>query len=544
MIFGNNNSKNEKEAGGKDYSLMSAIFEEMPFSVKLFDNKGRLIMVNNNGRKKHFLENKTDEEIKKWDYMECIEKEYRPLVREKMNDALKGIPGSFEMKHIQGTSRGTWCASTLVPVKDSKGETNYVLFLSRDITEEKAKENEHKNNLEEITKAQTALLNILEDIKESEKNLREEKDRSEAIISSMGESLLVIDKNYKIILINKAAVKSIGLAEKDIVGNDIRKIILILKNDRAISDEERLLEKVLSGQGALIADLKDNFYYKVSSGKKFPVSFISTPLLGDEGVIGAVLVFRDITDQKALDESKSSFISIASHQLRTPLTSLRWASEMLIGGDAGPLGDEQKHFVEKIYEATDRMIELVNLLLQIARVEAGRVKVEPAPVNLKDFTDDVVSSLKVNLDSKFQNVKISVEPEKFPLIPIDKEIIWQVAQNLISNASRYSPEKSLILISIVEKNGYVEYSVKDNGIGIPVDQKDRIFEKFFRAQNALRTVPEGSGLGLSLVKYLVEDWGGKIWFESDEGKGATFFFTIPVEGMKAKEGDVKLSVLE
>ncbi len=540
MFFGKNNPK--KEPDGNDYSLMSAIFKEFPFSVKLFDNKGNLILMNNAGRKEHFLENKTDEEIKKWDYMSCIEKEYRPLVQEKMAEALRGIPGSFEIKHVPGTSSGTWCASTLATVKDSNGKTNYVLFLSRDITGEKTKEEDRKRDLEEVTKAQTALLNILEDIKESEKNLREERDRSGAIISSMGESLLVIDKDYKIILINKAAAKSIDLPEENIVGSDIRKIISILKGDDPILTEDRPLEKVLNGRGTLTGDLKDNFYYKVPSGKKFPVDFISTPLIGDKGIIGAVLIFRDITDQKALDESKSNFISIASHQLRTPLTSLRWASEMLMGGDAGPLKSEQKHFVEKIYEATDRMIELVNLLLQIARVEAGRVKIEPTPVNLEDFTNEVVASLKVNLDEKFQEVKINIDPIPFPLIPLDKEIVWQVVQNLISNAIRYSPEKSSISISIAEKNGYVEYSVKNSGIGIPADQKDRIFEKFFRAQNALRAVPEGSGLGLSLVKYLVNDWGGKIWFESEEGKGATFFFTIPVEGMKPREGEVKLAV--
>jgi signal transduction histidine kinase len=319
-------------------------------------------------------------------------------------------------------------------------------------------------------------------------------------------------------------------------------LLALYKSDAIISDKDRPLEKVLKDGQALSFGMEDNFYYKISSGKKFPIMLICTPLFRDSGIIGAVLVFRDITSEKALDESKSSFISIASHQLRTPLTSMRWFSEMLIGGDAGPLQEEQKHFVERIYQATDRMIDLVNLLLQIARVEAGRIKVEPISLSLKDLTQSVAATLKTNLDLKSQTVNIVTDPDPFPLLPLDQDIVWQVIQNLLSNASRYSQENKTILVSIIKKDDVIEYSVKDQGIGIPMDQRARLFEKFFRAENALKMVPEGSGLGLSLVKSLVEGWGGRIWFESEEEKGTTFFFTIPAAGMSFKEGEVKLAI--
>ncbi len=121
-------------------------------------------------------------------------------------------------------------------------------------------------------------------------------------------------------------------------------------------------------------------------------------------------------------------------------------------------------------------------------------------------------------------------------------MIWQVFQNLLSNASRYAPEKSTITVSIEKKDEMAEIAVIDKGIGIPKDSQSKIFEKFFRADNALKLVPEGSGLGLSLVRSLFEGWGGKIWFESKEGVGTTFYFTVPFSGMKAKEGEVTLAV--
>jgi len=526
----------------KNEQMFHTLIDETPLCIKWFDNAGKLLSVNKGGREEHFLTDKTDEEVRNWDYMGCIDEGYRPLVADKMSAALRGETNSFEIKHVPETSKGIWCLSTLTPVKDNLGKVAYVLFLSRDITDEKIIDEERKKNLEKSEETKAALFNILDDVKESEKTVKDERDRSSAIISSIGENLLVINKDYKIVLMNAVAEKTIGLASDKVIGQDIRKIIGVFKGDKLIAEEDRPLEKVIKKGIALNINLEDNFYYQISNGAKFPVMLISTPLVRDGDISGAVLVFRDITKEKTLDESKSSFISIASHQLRTPLTSMRWFSEMLIGGDAGPLSEEQKHFVERIYEATDRMIDLVNLLLQIARVEAGRIKVESIRLSIKDITESVVESLKSNLDEKFQNVEIITNPDPFPLIFLDQDIIWQVIQNLISNASRYSQENKTIQISIIKKGDVIEYSVRDQGIGIPIDQRVRLFEKFFRAENALKMVPEGSGLGLSLVKSLVEGWGGKIWFESEEGKGATFFFTIPASGMASKEGEVKLAV--
>lgn len=393
----------------------------------------------------------------------------------------------------------------------------------------------------ELGKAESAMVNLIEDARLLEASLKEERDRAKAIITSMGEGLIVVDKENRTLLINPMAEKFLGVSLDKIRNQDIREAVPFYYGDLKVDIKDHPITKTIKTGEATIIRLEDNLYFQTAAGRKFAVIMVVAPLLGN-GVTGAVIMFRDASEEKQLDEAKTGFISVASHQLRTPLTSMRWFSEMLMSGDAGKITDKQKHFVERIYQGIDRMIALINLLLQIARVEAGRLKIKPVPVDLKNITRGVLVTLKTNLDEKSQKVVIKSEPKEFPSILMDQEVVWQVIQNLLSNASRYSPEKSTITVSIIKKNDVAEYSVKDEGIGIPKEYQDRIFEKFFRAENALKMVPTGSGLGLSLVKSLVDGWGGKIWFESKEDKGTTFYFTIPLSGMKPRKGEVGITV--
>ena len=261
---------------------------------------------------------------------------------------------------------------------------------------------------------------------------------------------------------------------------------------------------------------------------------MSVAPFGGIDIIGLVIIFRDVSEEQKLEETKNSFISVISHQLRTPLTSVRWFIEMLLGGDAGPLTPEQRDFAGEAYAGAGRMVSLIDLLLQITRVEAGRLKMEPVPLNIDVVTREIITGLASQLAAKHQRVEVHAAPS-LPTLNLNKDALWQVILNLLANASRYSPAGGSIVISIVSKNKLVEYAVKDNGIGIPENQKNRIFEKFFRASNAVKTVSEGSGLGLFLVKSLVESWNGRIRFESEEGKGTTFYFTIPLAEERPKK---------
>ncbi|TSC74697.1 MAG: two-component system, OmpR family, phosphate regulon sensor histidine kinase PhoR [Parcubacteria group bacterium Gr01-1014_33] len=379
-------------------------------------------------------------------------------------------------------------------------------------------------------------------VQERTREVEEKENRLEVIISSIGEGLIVVDRNLVVTLLNPATSRILSMIPSELIGKNIVNALQMFKDDRQVSQDAHPIFQAISRRKTVIAELAENYTYQTAGHTKFPVSMIITPLFVRGQTTGAVLVFRDVTETKKLEEARSNFISVASHQLRTPLTSMRWFVEMLLAGDAGAINDDQKHFVMRVYEGTDRMINLVNLLLQIARVEAGRVKVDPTLLDLKKLAEEVYVSLKTVIDQKFQKVTIAANPEPFPAIPADKDIVWQVFQNLISNANRYSPDNSVIAVSIEKDKDMAEIAVKDSGIGIPENQQSRIFEKFFRAENALKMVPEGSGLGLTLIKSLVEGWGGKIWFESGQGKGTVFYFTIPLAGMASKEGEVKLTV--
>lgn len=393
---------------------------------------------------------------------------------------------------------------------------------------------------DEIGKLTRDFDNMRQSLKISVENLGQERDRVKAIISSMGEGLFVVDKENKIVILNSMAEKMLEISMEKALGQNTSDVFEIFKGDQKLLPEERPLAKTIESGQPFVADLNDNYYFQTISGKKFPVTLATTLLLGS-GATGAIVVFKDITEEKKLDQTKQSFISIASHQLRTPLTAIRWFSEMLNSGDAGELNKDQKDFVDQIYKGVLRLTDLVSVLLSLARVEGGRVKVEPILLNIVNFSKGIIQEVTPLLKEKNLTIELVESKKSFPEIFLDPSLLRQVILNLLSNSIRYTNEKGKIEIILEIKEDHFVYIVKDNGIGVPVSQKDKIFEKFFRAENALAKVPEGTGLGLNFVKTIIEMWQGKIWFESEEGKGSTFYFTIPFAGMKAKTGEKSLA---
>ena len=392
--------------------------------------------------------------------------------------------------------------------------------------------------LKYLLQTESAMLNILEDTKEVEQNLGRERDRIKTIVSSMGEGLIVVDKNYQTVLTNKMAEKILEMPENELIGKDIRKITSLLKGDQKVAQNDLPLEKMFKTGKIISVGIDDDFYYFLPSGKKFPVAIIDAPLKNGDEIVGGIIVFRDITVEKSLDKMKSGFVSIASHQLRTPLTSIRWFTEMLLSEDAGKLKKNQKEFIDQIYDSTLKLIELINTLLVLSRVEAGKIEIKPVKIDLIKFSKDIVKELNYLIKEKQLKIEIKAS-KKIISVKLDSMILRQAIANLINNSIRYTDKKGKISIFIEQKGGEIIYSVADNGIGVPKNQQDKIFDKFFRADNARLKEPSGSGIGLTLVKYLVELWKGKIWFESPafvektsagkkEGRGTTFYFTIPV----------------
>lgn len=248
----------------------------------------------------------------------------------------------------------------------------------------------------------------------------------------------------------------------------------------------------------------------------------------------------DITHEKEVDRMKTEFISLASHQLRTPLSAMKWFGEMLVKGDAGALNPEQKAYAENILASNKRMIELVNDLLNISRIESGRIIIDPELVRLQDVIDEVINETKIKTNARKQHVVLNIQSD-LPEVSLDKKLIREVYANLITNASKYTPDEGEIRISVSIKGDDLVSIVGDTGYGIEEKDKEKIFSKFFRGQKTSKLDTDGNGLGLYLVKAIVDSSGGKIWFESHEGTGTTFTFTVPIKGMTKKDGEVSLA---
>jgi len=245
--------------------------------------------------------------------------------------------------------------------------------------------------------------------------------------------------------------------------------------------------------------------------------------------LGTLIILHDITREKTIERMKTEFVSLAAHQLRTPLSAIKWTLRMLLDGDLGKITEEQKDFIEKTYKSNERMITLINDLLDVTRIEEGRYLYKPVLADVEPIVQFVTNSYQEEIKKKKIRFEFKKPEEGLPKIKLDVEKIRLAIDNLIENAIRYTPAYGKVMVSLEHKKGGIEFSVKDTGVGIPKDQQGRIFTKFFRAANVMRMATEGTGLGLFITKNIIEAHGGKIWFESEEGKGTTFYFAIPVK---------------
>jgi len=248
-----------------------------------------------------------------------------------------------------------------------------------------------------------------------------------------------------------------------------------------------------------------------------------------------LLIRRDLELSRAneklqkLDETKSNFISIVAHQLRTPLSGVKWTLSMLLSGDMGPLNNDQKTFLMKSYESNARMITLVNDMLIADGIQSGKVHYGFKHIDIVDLMDNVLFEVSPQALKRHISINYKNKFKNLPQAYVDPETMRAVLQNLLENAIKYTIEGGKIEIDVKVENDQLLVSITDNGIGIPKDQVKEIFTKFFRARNAVKQETDGSGLGLYIAKTIVEKNGGKIWFDSVVGEGSTFYFTVPLQ---------------
>lgn len=360
-----------------------------------------------------------------------------------------------------------------------------------------------------------------------EKALRKSEETLRSIISSMDDLVLTLDKNG--IFLNyyqRENTENLYAPPEVFVGKVYRKILP--------PDASKLLRDSLKALVATGKSQQIDYLMAINGEERWFSATISMRRNSDGKFDGATIVSRDITERKKIERAKTEFVSMASHQLRTPPTAIMWYTDMLLKEDIGKINKQQRLYLEEINHNNQRMISLVRALLNISRIELGSFEVKTRAMNPIRIINDVLDALEPQITNKKLKVTKSYD-KKPPNIHIDPKLLNIVLQNLISDAIQFTPDKGRIKLAIKKQKSDVLIEVSDTGCGIPKKQQPKIFTKFFRADNAVKRYPDGSGLGLYIAKSLTEAMGGKISFKSELGKGTTFFLAFPVKKLRKKQ---------
>ena len=346
---------------------------------------------------------------------------------------------------------------------------------------------------------------------------------SEAIFKSIGDGAIATDEYGHITKINPAALDILGIKLENALDQWFPKIITAVRaDDTPVPLIERPIFKMfLTGK-----PVSEKLLYRSKRGKIIPIYSTVSPIIFNDKPVGAIEVFRDITLENEVDRMKSEFISIASHQLRTPLSTIKTYAHMLSEGYMGDVGKDQAQALKIITNATNNMNELIATLLNIARIESGSIKVSRKPHDGRQLAQEVVHDLTLAAKNKAITI-IFKAPKQPALLKTDSLIVKEVLANLISNAIKYTPRRGRVTVTVQNQGQWVQFMVEDTGVGIPEQSQDKIFSKFFRAHNVVQKETTGTGLGLYVVRGLVIILHGKIWFKSEEYSGSTFYVALP-----------------
>lgn len=343
--------------------------------------------------------------------------------------------------------------------------------------------------------------------------LEDGRGKMKAILTSMFDGIIAIDKHGKIILTNPSVEKILEFKEEPPIGKHVMEVV----RNHELMD---FFNEVFKENKPVFKEMKV-IYPKI----RFLRLHLSPIKMDDGSIMGAVAVIRDITELRKLERIRKDFVANVTHELRTPLTSITGFIETLLDGHYKD-PEVTKRFLEIIDFESKRLSNLINDILDLSKIETGKVNFKNEQVDVKQVCLKVLKIFETRISEKNMQIRIDI-PDNLPKALGDKGWLKHVFMNLIDNAIKYTPDGGKITIS-AEEHGYnIKVAVSDTGIGIPHDHQNRIFERFYRVDKARSRQEGGTGLGLSIVKHIIQSMGGKIWVESVEGKGSTFYFTLP-----------------
>jgi len=522
-----------------DALFFRTLLESIPNPIFFKDTRGRYL-----GGNKAFFESilgKSRNEVIGKTASQLVSKKLAVLYKAK-DDELFNNPGKqiyeSEVKFSDGLNH--YCKFYKATYNDIRGRVIGLVGVISDISQSKQREEKLLEVNQRFNIQQEATLNILED-------LQNEKDRAETLIVDLekfrlavdgaSDHILITDADGIILYANSSVSRITGFSLPEILGKKAGS----KENWGGLMNSEfynNFWKTIKVDRRAIRAEVNN----RRKNGENYVAAATISPIIDD--LTGEVKFFvgieRDITKEKQVDKAKTEFVSLASHQLRTPLSAINWYTEMLLNGDAGKLNSEQKQYLNEIYSGNQRMVDLVNSLLNVSRLELGTFMIEPKETDLVVLAQAVIKELQPTIDLKKIKFKFFAV-NNLPTLKVDPKLMTIVFQNLLSNAVKYTPNEGSVSLSLLKEKTGIKIVVTDTGYGIPKHQQDKIFEKLFRADNVKALDTEGTGLGLYLVKSIIDQGGGRLDFKSEENKGSEFSVFLPSSGMKPKEGTKKLS---
>ncbi len=358
--------------------------------------------------------------------------------------------------------------------------------------------------------------------------------QTQLILESAGEGIIGIDTRYRVTFVNAAAERMLGYRTGEIVGHDLMGAV---KPTKADGTPVRLEETPIFAavEGIASRSVAEGLFFR-KDGSNLPVQYIGAPIRTETGVAGAVLTFQDVTQRREIERMKNEFVSVVSHELRTPLTSIRGALGLLASGKMGEFPEKAHRMLDIAVNNTDRLMRLINDILDIERIDSGRTVMQKREIDIADIMQQAVDVMRAMAD------KASVVLEVVPIhlnIELDPDRFIQTFTNLLSNAIKFSPPSGVVTIGGQLGTGVLHLFVRDQGRGIPPDKLETIFERFHQVDASDSREKGGTGLGLAICRTIVQQHGGRIWAESMEGKGSTFCIDLPLAAQEPRRVEAK-----